>query len=187
MNALLFRNSQSRRFAEAVGRRIKEEREARNLTRAEFARRLQRNITTIDKIENGASKLDAFELALIAEEFDVTLDELVPVDATPERDAIPPTIQKESSKPQKLPHKGFTGNNEVVRSNIVKVGQVWSFDEPNGERVTFEVTDLMLTINGPRAIGRTSSGKRIKFPMKYLKGGSRGARLERDVASQASG
>jgi DNA-binding Xre family transcriptional regulator len=65
---------------DAIGRRIKETREAQGLNRAELSRRTGVDCSTIERVEEGGMPIAVHALVAIAEELDVTLDDLVPID-----------------------------------------------------------------------------------------------------------
>lgn len=68
-------------FYRVVGERVRALREREKLSQSRLADMIKLNGSTINNVEIGAT-CSLYVLALLAEAFDVTLDELVPIDAT---------------------------------------------------------------------------------------------------------
>lgn len=66
-------------FYELVGAAIRSAREAEGHTQASLARELRMSQSALAHIEQGTQPCPLYTLALVAEVFDLSLDELVPV------------------------------------------------------------------------------------------------------------
>jgi hypothetical protein len=70
----------------------------------------------------------------------------------------------------------------AVTSRTVRVGQEWSYEEPNGVRRTFTVRSLQHGPNLRRFVrGLDTRGRIVMVGLVRLENGAMGARLERDV------
>lgn len=177
-------------FFETVGRRLQEVREAAGISQLALAKRLGCATSTLGGAEDGSRTVSLYTLACIAEELDVTLDELVPLSATEgrQRGQVPRETQTQrtsvkSATAEASRNVAERGRPAVVTSGAVRPGQIWSFETTSQGRVTFEVVALQMTLQGPRVRGReTATGKTIMCPVSRLSKGLMGARLEREAA-----
>lgn len=76
---MMYPNGDKIRFHAAVGQRLREKREAAGMSQRELADTLGISKSHLQKIEEGVQTPTVYLLAKAADEWDCTLDDLVPV------------------------------------------------------------------------------------------------------------